>query len=167
MHHRTGLSTIPTLVKTGSKIPRAGKEAKFRPFVDALVLCIEARATENCLDKLFRALADGGSECGTSRVSSSTNGSSSDIRCGSEGVGSHVVTPRSSPSLRQTGDRTTHSGPVSPPPFVDYESEPVRKYFVDDTAVSGAQASTKDDICIGKILHKGIMTSFFFGKNVM
>ena len=141
--------------------------SKFRPFVDALVLFIEARATLNCLDKLFRALADGGSECGTGRVSSSTNGSSSDIRCGSEGVGSHVVTPRSSPGLRHTGDRTTHSGPVSPPPFVDYESEPVRKYFVDDTAVSGTQASTKDDICVGKIILKGIKSSFFFGKYVM
>ena len=37
LYHRTGLSTICTLVKTGSKILRTGKEAKFRPFVDALL----------------------------------------------------------------------------------------------------------------------------------
>ena len=36
LHHRTGLSTIRTLIKTGSKILRTGTEAKFRPFVDAL-----------------------------------------------------------------------------------------------------------------------------------
>ena len=35
LHHRTGLSTICTLIKTGSKILRISTEAKFQPFVDA------------------------------------------------------------------------------------------------------------------------------------
>ena len=38
MFDRAGLSTKCTLIKTGLKNLRAGTEAKFRPFVDALVL---------------------------------------------------------------------------------------------------------------------------------
>ena len=38
MYDRTGLSTKCTLLKTGFKNLRTGTEAKFRPFVDALVL---------------------------------------------------------------------------------------------------------------------------------
>ena len=37
MYDRIGLSTKCTLIKTGFKNLRAGMEAKFRPFVDALV----------------------------------------------------------------------------------------------------------------------------------
>ena len=36
MYDRAGLSTKCTLIKTGFKNLRAGTEAKFRPFVDAL-----------------------------------------------------------------------------------------------------------------------------------
>ena len=36
MYDRTGLSTKCSLIKTGSKNLRTGREAKFRPFVDAL-----------------------------------------------------------------------------------------------------------------------------------
>ena len=39
MYDRAGLSTKCTLIKTGFKNLRAGTEAKFRPFVDALALC--------------------------------------------------------------------------------------------------------------------------------
>ena len=39
LHHRTGHSTIRTLIKkTGSKILRTSTEAKFRPYVDSLLL---------------------------------------------------------------------------------------------------------------------------------
>ena len=38
MYDRTGLSTKCTLIKTGLKNLRTGTEAKFRPFVDALIL---------------------------------------------------------------------------------------------------------------------------------
>ena len=38
MYDRTGLGTIRTLMITGFKILRTVTEAKFRPFVDALVL---------------------------------------------------------------------------------------------------------------------------------
>ena len=37
MYDLTGLSTKCTLIKTGFKNLRTGTEAKFRPFVDALV----------------------------------------------------------------------------------------------------------------------------------
>ena len=37
MYDRTGLSTKCTLIKTGLKNLRTGTEAKFRPFVDALL----------------------------------------------------------------------------------------------------------------------------------
>ena len=37
MYDRTGLSTKCTLVKTGFKNLPTGTEAKFRPFVDALI----------------------------------------------------------------------------------------------------------------------------------
>ena len=36
-YHRTGLNTIRSLIKTGSKILRTGTEAKFWPFVDSLI----------------------------------------------------------------------------------------------------------------------------------
>ena len=38
LYHRTGLSTIRTLIKTGSKILRTGTVAEFKPFVDFLYL---------------------------------------------------------------------------------------------------------------------------------
>ena len=37
LHNPTGLSTICTLITTGSKILFTGTEAKFRPFVDSLI----------------------------------------------------------------------------------------------------------------------------------
>ena len=42
LHHRTGLNTIRTLVKTGPKILRTGTEAKFRHFVDSLPINISS-----------------------------------------------------------------------------------------------------------------------------
>ena len=41
MYDRTGLSTKCTLIKSGFKNLRIGTEAKFRPFVDALILLID------------------------------------------------------------------------------------------------------------------------------
>ena len=48
MYDRTGLSTKCTLIKTGFKNLRAGTEAKFRPFFDALIV--------GPMNSFFRAL---------------------------------------------------------------------------------------------------------------
>ena len=41
MYDRAGLSTKCTLIKTSFKNLRAGTEAKFRPFVDALLFTVD------------------------------------------------------------------------------------------------------------------------------
>ena len=45
MYARTGLSTNCALIKTGFKNLRTGTEAKFRPFVDALVKGVKRKIT--------------------------------------------------------------------------------------------------------------------------
>ena len=47
MYDRAGLSTKCTLIKTGFKNLRAGTEAEFRPFVDALASTQGDRKQEN------------------------------------------------------------------------------------------------------------------------
>ena len=61
MYDRNGLSTKCTLIKTSFKNFRTGTEAKFRPFVDALVKKIlQFKLGRIWLPKIAREFSNGG-----------------------------------------------------------------------------------------------------------